>query len=205
MADVLNAGETFHRISAHDPDAKALGDIFNRVMGMPTQELEVEVKHAPRRDERRRANRGGRGPARESQGGWRSRPLSAIGSRPPGRDSRAAAARFKQFFPMPARFAVNSTPSTLEFFVRARGSRSGCSWPRTASGSRKPAPLRVTCHLTGDYPRGGPGNGLIIRWKWWACGHEQSDHARHRAGQAPRASQGTGHGDDSRAPHRARR
>lgn len=48
MADVLNAGETFHRIYAHDPDAKALGDIFNRVMGMPTQELEVEVKHAPR-------------------------------------------------------------------------------------------------------------------------------------------------------------
>lgn len=48
MIACLNSGETFYRIYAHDPDAKALADVFNRVMGMPTQEVELEVKTSAR-------------------------------------------------------------------------------------------------------------------------------------------------------------
>ncbi len=41
MARVLNSGETFYRIHAQNPDVRALKDIFDRLMGMPTQALEL--------------------------------------------------------------------------------------------------------------------------------------------------------------------
>lgn len=43
MAKVLASGETFYRISARNPDVRALKDIFDRMCGCPTQALEVNV------------------------------------------------------------------------------------------------------------------------------------------------------------------
>lgn len=41
MAKVLNSGESFYRIHAQDPDARALKDLFDRHLGLPTQSVET--------------------------------------------------------------------------------------------------------------------------------------------------------------------
>lgn len=41
MQRVLNSGETFYRIHAQDPDARALKDLFDRHLGLPVQAVET--------------------------------------------------------------------------------------------------------------------------------------------------------------------
>ena len=43
MAKVLNSGEQFYRISARNPDVRALKDIFDRLWGLPKQAVDVNV------------------------------------------------------------------------------------------------------------------------------------------------------------------
>jgi hypothetical protein len=41
MVTVLNSGESFYRIFAQNPDPRALKDILDRVLGSPTQAVEI--------------------------------------------------------------------------------------------------------------------------------------------------------------------
>ena len=44
MAKVLNSGETFYRLHARNPDVRALKDIFDRLFGTPTQQVDMTVR-----------------------------------------------------------------------------------------------------------------------------------------------------------------
>jgi len=41
MVKVLNSGESFYRIYAQNPDARALKDLLDRLLGSPTQAVEI--------------------------------------------------------------------------------------------------------------------------------------------------------------------
>jgi hypothetical protein len=43
LAKVLNSGETCYRIYARNPDVKALKDIFDRLFGTPTQQVDMQL------------------------------------------------------------------------------------------------------------------------------------------------------------------
>jgi hypothetical protein len=43
MAKVLNSGEMFYRLYARNPDVKALKDIFDRLFGTPTKQVEMTL------------------------------------------------------------------------------------------------------------------------------------------------------------------
>jgi hypothetical protein len=43
MVKVLNSGESFYKLSARNPDTRALKDIFDRMCGSPTQAIDLNV------------------------------------------------------------------------------------------------------------------------------------------------------------------
>jgi hypothetical protein len=43
MAKVLNSGDTFYRLTARNPDVRALINLFDRLCGSATQAIEMEV------------------------------------------------------------------------------------------------------------------------------------------------------------------
>lgn len=44
MLKCLNSGESFYKITAHNPNVFALKDIFDRMMGMPVKAVELTGK-----------------------------------------------------------------------------------------------------------------------------------------------------------------
>src|ERR1700686_3455260 len=47
MTRVLNSGESFYRISAKDPDVRAIKECLDRLFGQPKQHLELEPVVSP--------------------------------------------------------------------------------------------------------------------------------------------------------------